>query len=174
MTVDNAEERWKIIGYEFKDPEILDEARTRKSYRNENPSGTSECMDPLATLGDAILDAVVVYQLYKDGERRKGKLTENKINHIKRTRTRQFAENNQLGKYIRWGKGEDQDEIWNKGDHALDTVTEALIGAIFLDAEKAGVNGLKTVQELLVDMKFFEMDVENCQTGECYRNDIPR
>jgi ribonuclease-3 len=153
-----AEELQKFIGYPFKDPEILEEARTRKAYRNENPSRTKECMDPLATLGDAILDAIVIFNLYEEGERRKGKLTENKIHNTKRKRTRAFAEKNDLGKYIQWGKGEGQDEIWNKGDTALDTVTEALIGAIFLDAQKSGENGLETVQKFLEAKNFFEKD----------------
>jgi ribonuclease III len=149
------EELQKFIGYEFEDLEILEEARTRKAYGNENPSRTKECMDPLATLGDAILDAIVVLKLYEEGERRKGKLTENKIHNIKRKKTRAFAENNKLGKYIRWGKGEGQDEIWNKGDHALDTVTEALIGAVFLDAQKQEKNGVKVVAEMLEKLKFY-------------------
>jgi ribonuclease-3 len=153
-----AEELEEFIGYTFRFPEILEEARTRKAYRNENPSRTKECMDPLATLGDAILDAIVICRIYEGGERRKGKLTENKIHNIKRKRTRAFAEKNELGKYIRWGKGEGQDEIWNKGDAALDTVTEALIGAIFLDARKSGENGLKTVQKFLEEKKFFDKD----------------
>ena len=82
-------------------------------------------------------------------------MTENKIHNIKRKRTRAFAEKYELGKYIRWGKGEDQDEIWNKGDHALDTVTEALIGAIFLDAQKRQMNGVNVVQEILERLDFF-------------------
>jgi len=155
-----AEELQEFIDYEFKFPEILEEARTRKAYRNENSSRTKECMDPLATLGDAILDAIVICKLYEKGERRKGKLTENKIHNTKRKRTRAFAEKIELGKYIQWGKGEDQDEIWNKGDRALDTVTEALIGAIFLDAHKSGKNGLKTVQKFLEEKKFFENNSE--------------
>jgi ribonuclease-3 len=160
MPIATTEELQEFVDYKFKYPEILEEARTRNAYKNENPCRTKECMDPLATLGDAILDTIAVYRIYEEGERRKGKLTENKILNIKRKKTRTFAEKMKLGKYIRWGKGEDQDEVWNKGDRALDTVTEALIGAIFLDAQKSGENGLKIVQNFLETKNFFDMDPE--------------
>ena len=61
-----------------------------------------------------------------------------------------------LQRYIRWGKGEEKDEIWTKGDKALDTVTEALIGAVYLDAQKRGLNGMITVKNMLERMEFFE------------------
>ena len=146
------------IGYTFHDSKILEEARTRRSFTNEKPAETEEFMDPLATLGDAILDAIVIFKLYEDGERDPGKLTENKIHNVKRKKTRAFAEKNDLGKYIRWGKGEGRDEIWNKGDRALDAVTEALIGAIYLDAQRNEMNGMAIVLEILEKKNFFKTD----------------
>jgi ribonuclease III len=154
------EELQEFIGYEFHNPKILDEALTRKASKNDIQCQDDDCMDPLATLGDAVLDAVVIFRLYDEGERDKGKLTEIKNSHVKRERTRAFAKNSNLGRYIHWGKGEEQDEIWDKGTKALDAVTEALIGAIFLDAQKSGENGLKTVQKFLEAKKFFEKRLE--------------
>ena len=44
------------IRYTFHYPEILKEAQTRRAFHNENPE--TEFMDPLATLGDAVLDTI--------------------------------------------------------------------------------------------------------------------
>ena len=151
----SARELEKDIGYTFHDPTILAEARTRKAFLNDNPSLNDDCMDPLATLGDAVLDAVAVYRLYENGERTKRKLTECKSLQVKRKRTRAFAEQHQLHKYIQWGKGELLQKNWTQGDKALDTVTEALIGAVYLDAQRNGMNGMTVVNDMLERMKFF-------------------
>jgi ribonuclease III len=154
-TIASAYDLEKHINYKFHDPKILEEARTRKAYHNENPDAAEEFMDPLATLGDAVLDTIVIFKLYEDGVKEKGKLTIEKILSVKRENTRAFAEKIGLEKYILWGKGEDLDEIWNKGDKALDTVTEALIGAVYLDAQKRGLNGITVVKDMLERLKFF-------------------
>lgn len=143
----------KIIGYTFKDPEILNEAQTRRAFHNEKPE--AEFMDALATLGDAVLDAVVIYRLYEKGEREKGKLTRKKELAVKREKTRKFAKDHNLGTYIQWGKGEAADEVCKNSARALDTVTEALIGAVYLDAEKNGKNGMKEVRGMLENLGFF-------------------
>lgn len=150
-----AQDLEKYIGYTFHDPAILEEARTRRAFRNENPKINEEYMDPLATLGDAVLDAVAVYQLYENGERTKQKLTDYKSLQVKRSRTRAFAENHHLHKYIQWGKGELLQKNWTQGDKALDTVTEALIGAVYLDAQRRGMNGMTVVVQMLERLKYF-------------------
>ena len=150
----------QLIGYTFHNKKILSEATTRRAFLNENPSQEEECMDPLATLGDAVLDAVAVYRLYGNGKRTKGALTECKSLQVKRKRTRAFAEQHHLHKYIQWGKGELKQKNWTTGDKALDTVTEALIGAVYLDAQKRGMNGMKVMNDLLERMGFFL--IEEC------------
>ncbi|RPI37559.1 MAG: ribonuclease III [Methanoregulaceae archaeon] len=147
-----------FIDYEFKDLKILEEARRRRAYRNEHPMENKECMDPLATLGDAVLDSIVVLKLYQEGYRSKGKITEKKIEQVKHERTRAFAEKHNLGEYILWGDGEYKQMDTIRKGKAFDAVTEALIGAIFLDAEGREKNGLKTVQEFLEKKNFFNPD----------------
>lgn len=151
----------KIIGYTFTDPDILKEAQTRRAFNNENSE--ADFMDALATLGDAILDAVVICRLYEKGERAKGKLTQKKELAVKRENTRKFAKDHNLGHYIHWGKGEAADETCKDSARALDTVTEAIIGAVYLDAEKnyraagnRGDNGMSAVRDMLERMKFFD------------------
>jgi hypothetical protein len=149
-----------LIGYIFRNKKILAEATTRRAHLNENPSQDEVCMDPLATLGDAVLDTIVVFQLYEEGYRDKGKLTQNKIDQVKREKTQAFAKKLNLHEFVQWGKGERKQQHSMMSVKALDTVTEALIGAIFLDAQNSGENGLKIVQNFLEAKKFFEKNSE--------------
>lgn len=146
----------KFLDYTFEYPEILDEALTRRAYLNDQQKKEAVDMSPLATLGDAVLNVVVIDHFFQKDVRTKGNLTDSKIRHVKRERTRAFAELHNLQKFVQWGKGEGQDGIWTKGDKALDTVTEALIGAVYLDAQKRGCNGMTIVKEMLERLDFFE------------------
>jgi ribonuclease III len=146
----------KFTGYKFRDEEILEGALTRRAYHKENPSKNENYMDPLATLGDAVLDAVVVYRLYEEGNRKKGALTIEKIRKVNRGNIQIFAEKHRLQDYIQWGKGEKKDKIWAKGKKALDTAFEALIGAVFLDAQRHEKSGIKAVEELLKRLGYFK------------------
>lgn len=153
-----AEDLQKFIDYKFRFPEILEEALRRRAFTNEHKEENFECMDPLATLGDAVLDTIVVARLYRENNRSKEEITKKKIEQVRHERTRTFAEKNNLADYILWGKGEFEEMDTIRKGKAFDAVTEALIGAIFLDAEQRGWNGLKTVQEFLEKRKFFKPD----------------
>jgi len=143
------------VGYTFQDRTLLETALTRQAYVNENPAAGKDCMDPLATVGDAVLGAVVVTRLYGRGIRDKGALTTEKIQGVNRDRTRAFATRFRFEEYIRWGKGEGKNRIWLQGNQAFDTAFEAFIGAIFLDVRQNGGDGLFAVEKLLGDQRFF-------------------
>ena len=149
-----------FIGYPFVEKEIIEEALRRRAYVNEHKNEKTECMDPLATLGDAVLDTIVVSKLYEAGYRSKGKITEKKISQVKHEKTRAFAEKHKLGEYVLWGSGEYQQMDSIRKGKAFDAVTEALIGAIFLDAQKNGKNGLLIVKEFLERKQFFKNEFE--------------
>jgi ribonuclease-3 len=150
------EELQELIGYQFHELENLESALTRRGYLKENLSNNENHMDPLATLGDAILSAVVVYALYEKGNRQKGTLTADKILSVNRATTRAFAKKHHLQRYIHWGKGEIKNEIWNLGNQAFDTAFEALIGAVFLDAQTHEGNGIAAVTKMLKRLKYIE------------------
>ena len=52
-------------------------------------------------------------------------------------------------------EGEKKNEEWIKGDQALDTVFEALIGAVFLDAQEHHGNGMIIVKKILEKLGYF-------------------
>ena len=146
-----------IIGYEFCHPEILRHARTRRQYyQNKQNKEKTDTMEPMATLGDAVLDLIVINRLYKDRERDEGRLSQEKEKEVKKRKTCALAKRLHYHEYIRWGKGEEQDKIWNSGVDTFDTCIEALIGAVFLDAQKSKLNGVKCAEEMLVRLHFFK------------------
>jgi len=145
-----------LIKYYFANQEILEKALTRRAHLSDQQVSLDENMDPLATLGDAVLDVIVIQRIYEQGENKKGKITESKIKQTRGERTQAFAKKHDLREYVQWGKGEDKIEVSTKGAKALDTVTEALIGAVYLDAQKRGCNGLMVVREILERMDFFD------------------
>lgn len=144
------------LGYTFPDTTLLVTALTRQAYVNENPGTAPDSMDALATVGDAVLGAVVAARLYERGTHDKGELTREKIRGVNRDRTRAFAIRFRLDEYIHWGKGEEKNRIWEQGNQAFDTAFEALVGAIFLDVRHNGGDGLFAVQELLEQWGFFK------------------
>jgi len=143
-----------IIGYHFAHPEILRHARTRRQFYQGKEE--KETLEPLATLGDAVLDLIVINRLYKAGERDEGRLSQDKEKEVKKMKTCAIAKRLDYNNYIRWGKGERKDKIWNIGVDNFDTCIEALIGAVFLDAQKSRKNGLKYAEKMLERLHFFE------------------
>jgi ribonuclease-3 len=145
----------KIIGYQFLHPEILRHARTRRQfYQGKQENKT---MEPLATLGDAVLDLIVINRLYKVGERDEGRLSQDKEKEVKKQKTFDLTKSLHYEKYIRWGKGEKKVKTWNSGPATFDTCIEALIGAVFLDAQKSRKNGLNYAEKMLERLHFFEV-----------------
>jgi len=145
-----------LIKYYFANQEILEKALTRRAYLSDSQLPLDENMDPLATLGDAVLDVIVIQRIYERGENKKGKITESKISQTRGEKTQAFAKKHELKEYVQWGKGEDKIEVSTKGAKALDTLTEALIGAVYLDAQKRGCNGTIVVKEMLERLGFFD------------------
>jgi len=146
-----------LIGYQFKDKEIIEKARTRTAYLNDRQKkDAEESMDPIATVGDAVLSCVVACKLYNEKNRTKQKITELRSEKVRRERTRDFAEKHTLGQFVNWGKGEEKLDVKAKGTKAYDSVTEALIGAVFLDAQNKGLNGIEEVGNMLDNLNFFD------------------
>jgi ribonuclease-3 len=146
-----------IIGYQFCHPEILRHARTRRQYyQGKHRNSEADTMKPLATLGDAVLDLIVINRLYKVGERNEGQLSQDKEKEVKKQKTCALAKRLHYEHYVRWGKGEKKAKSWNSGPETFDTCIEALIGAVFLDAQRCRKNGLKYAEKMLERLHFFE------------------
>ena len=120
------------LNIKFKDPKLLEQAFTHRSYLNEIkldlPSN-----ERLEFLGDSVLSLVVSSCLFigrtNDNE---GDLTNLRAYIVKTKSLSQVAQKLQLGKYLKLSHGE---ELGGGRDNPqlLANTYEALLGAIFLD-----------------------------------------
>ena len=136
------------LGYNFEDYALLTRAITRFAAAKEDGQGNGCSMDALATLGDAVIDVVVLEHLIADGMESKGELSLTKMNMVNMTVLRRLAESIDLQRYVKWGQGEYGQEIWRSG-RVLAECMEAVCGAAYLEG------GTAAVQRILVHLGFF-------------------
>lgn len=153
----------KEIDYCFKNHELLLEAITHSSYTNEMKINKRPHYERLEFLGDAVLELISSEFLYeKFPTVPEGGLTKKRAAMVCEPSLAYCARSMNLGKYIFFGKGE-EGAGGRERDSILADVTEAILGAIYLDAgiEAAReytnthiLNYLKE-QQLFVDSKTF-------------------
>lgn len=138
----------KIIGYTFHDPDLLRRALTRRARAQEDDCPDSDRhMDVLATLGDAVIDTIVLESLYVSGISRKGDISVAKMNMVNMSSLRRLAESIGLADHVLWGKGEAQQHVWTSG-RVLAECMEALCGAVYLDG------GIEVARNVLKHLSF--------------------
>ncbi|MCL2460332.1 MAG: ribonuclease III [Euryarchaeota archaeon] len=121
-----------ITGYQFNDENLLYRALTRYAWAKEQNLAADAHMDAFATLGDAVIELIVLDALVHAGITDKGEISKIKMNSVNMSVLRSLAEQLQLHKFVYWGKGESNMQIWTSG-RVLAECMEALIGAVYLD-----------------------------------------
>ncbi|NEQ75233.1 MAG: ribonuclease III [Okeania sp. SIO2C9] len=120
---------------EFKNPELLKQALTHRSFLNEN-SG-EEDNESLEFLGDAVLGFLVgelLYRRYKEEYDLKPKeLTRLRSLLVDEKQLAKFAAQLEIGELMRLGRGAEKDE-GRQNPALLSDTFEAIIGAFFLDS----------------------------------------
>ncbi len=126
-----AESLESIIGHTFRDPRLLKQALSHKSYASEQ--GTGVYNERLEFLGDSVLAVVVAHQLYCDYPKEsEGALSKKKSFLVSRPSLAAWAEEIGLGAHLYLGVGEES--TGGRGRQSLlANALEALIGAIYLD-----------------------------------------
>lgn len=120
-----------VIGYRFKNRELLKEALTHKSFSTER--GQALHNERLEFLGDSILGLIVSYYLFKEHPAQdEGYLSKIKSVLVSRTNLACWAKDLDLGEHVFLGVGECQTG-GKKRSSILSNCFEALIGAIYLD-----------------------------------------
>ena len=95
------------IGYQFKNPALLNEALTHSSYANEHKSQHIKYNERLEFLGDSVLSIVVSDYIYKNcPELPEGELTKLRASLVCEKSLYEFAKKIDLGKYLILSKGE--------------------------------------------------------------------
>lgn len=145
----------QLLGYQFKNPDLLERALTHRSWAYEKiPVGTEEEIralqnESLEFVGDAVLGmAVVEYLFNKYPNASEGELTLMKHRLVS---TETLAKNSQklnLGDFLKVGRGEEKTGGRRKQALLADTL-EAIIAAIFFDT--GYISARNFVHKILAD-----------------------
>ena len=122
------------LGIKFRNPELLTQALTHRSFVNEyEGAGSTPDNERLEFLGDAVLDLIVADMLYRKFPHvDEGELTQLRAALVKTESLARLGARFRLGEYLRVGHGE---EISGGRERLtiLCRAFEAVIGAIYLD-----------------------------------------
>ncbi|MBW1734915.1 MAG: ribonuclease III [Deltaproteobacteria bacterium] len=148
----------KNLGYSFRNAELLAQALCHSSYVNEHAHQGLKDNERLEFLGDAVLDLVISHILmFRFKEVTEGELSKFRALVVDEAGLYRVGVGLGLGDYLLLGKGEEQSGGREKPSILADA-TEALIGAIYLDA---GFNKAMEVIE-----KLFAPLLERVGTGD--------
>ena len=143
----------KLIGYEFKNEQLLKQALTHSSYANEKHLKKLSDNERLEFLGDAVLELTSSEFLFAHYPKlTEGQLTKLRASIVCEPTLAMCTEELHLGDYLFLGKGEDQ----TGGRHRksiLSDAMEAVIGAIYLDG------GFANAKEFV--LKYIMTDIEH-------------
>ena len=131
----------KIIGFHFKNKDLLIEALTHRSYLNENRKIQGRHNERLEFLGDAVLELCVTDFLYhKFKDQQEGVLTAYRAALVNATTLSSVATKIGMNDFLLLSRGEAKD-VGKARQVILANAFEALIGAIYLDGgyEKANM-----------------------------------
>jgi len=121
----------RLIGYSFRNKDLLREALTHKSYSTER--GQAAHNERFEFLGDSVLGLVVSYYLFTEHPSQdEGYLSKLKSVLVSRSNLACWAASLNLGEHLYLGAGEQQTGGTKRGS-ILSNTFEALIGAIYLD-----------------------------------------
>lgn len=127
------EELEEKIGYCFQDKSLFRQALTHSSFSNEQKINKWKNYERIEYLGDAVLELIssdYFYHAYP--EETEGNLTKMRASAVCEQALAITARELQLGGYMVFGKGEEQNGGRERESIIADAV-EAIIGAIYLD-----------------------------------------
>ncbi len=123
----------QLIGYEFRDESLLEQALTHSSYANENHMKKLSDNERLEFLGDAVLEIVSSEFLYLNYSKlNEGQLSRLRASLVCEPTLAFCCKDIRLGDFVRLSKGEDMTG-GRERKSILSDALEATIGAIYLD-----------------------------------------
>lgn len=145
----------KVIGYEFKQAGLLQQALTHSSYANEKRMKRHSDNERLEFLGDAVLEIISSEYLYQHfPDLPEGELTKMRASLVCEPTLAYCTKDLHLGDYLLLGRGEDRTG-GRKRSSILSDALEAVIGAIYLDG------GFASAKEFI--LKFILTDIAHKQ-----------
>lgn len=123
------------IGHTFSQREFLLQALVHRSYLNEHPDFQVGHNERLEFLGDAVLELVVTKYLYNSFDIDEGKLTNLRAALVNAKMCADIAGEIGLEEFLFLSRGEQKDAGSKARMYILANAIEAVIGAIYLDAD---------------------------------------
>lgn len=148
------------IGFRFRDPALLQQALTHRSFLGANGSDLNTSNERMEFLGDSVLELVVNEHLYaRHPDLQEGELTKMKSLLVSRGILSNQAREMGLGRYLLLSEAE-QDSGGRERPSILADTFEAVVGAIYLDGGLESARGflrqrlLTAAQGILGDRTF--------------------
>ncbi len=144
-----------LLGYEFSDFDLVEQALSHTSWANETKSQSNQRLE---FLGDAVLEVIVSqYFFHRFPDDLEGQLTTKRVQQVRTENLANVARDLGLPDYLKLGKGEKDDRGEQKDSILADTL-EAVIAAVYLDggmkaAEKFVTTFVINDKANLVDVK---------------------
>ncbi|MFA6588323.1 MAG: ribonuclease III [Patescibacteria group bacterium] len=123
----------KVVGFNFKNPELLKQAFVHRSYLNEHPDFPLAHNERLEFLGDAVFEMVVTEYLYQTFPNPEGELTNWRASLVNAKTLSEIALNLGMNDYMYLSRGEEKDAQSKARQIILANAIEAVVGAIYLD-----------------------------------------
>ena len=124
----------KKIGVNFQNKDLLKKAFIHRSYLNEHPNFKLGHNERLEFLGDAVLELITTEWLFKKYPRsEEGDLTNWRASLVNSQIISELSKELGMENYLYLSKGESKDSNSKARQMILANVSEALIGAIYLD-----------------------------------------
>lgn len=144
----------RVLGYDFRDISLLENALTHSSYCYEHKLKYSANNERLEFLGDAVFDAIIAEELYhRLSENEEGDLSKIRASIVCEQSLIRKAEDISLTSYLRLGHGEEMSVNSRKHNSLVADALEATIGAIYLDGGWEAAKGivLNLFEDVIVD-----------------------
>lgn len=138
-----------ILGYTFRQPDLLVEALTHASlgYEQQRPAKDNQRLE---FLGDAVLQLILSETLYHQlPATDEGGLTKTRANLVSTKALATLSRVWKLGRFMQMGRGEEANGGRDRDSNLAD-VFESIIGAAYLDGGLPAAAGI--VQRLMADL----------------------
>lgn len=148
----------QLIGYDFRDLDLLRRSLTHRSFANEQPEPRPLHNEALEFLGDAVLEFLVsawLLELYPT--QKEGTLSKLRAFVVSAVNLQTHAARLTLGDFLLLNRGEEKTGGRNKS-HLLVDAYEALIAAIYLDG---GIEAARDFIKREFQNTFAEMNPED-------------
>ena len=132
-----------VIGYEFKDKNLLRQCFTHSSYANEHGALDNELLE---FFGDSIMEFVVTEHLYKNSRGDEGDLTKLRAEIVSKAPLLKIVKKMGLDKHLLLGNG--QIKTTNSTDKMYSSIYEAVVAGMYIDGGLAPVK--KFIEQTLI------------------------